>query len=160
MKNLNNYILEKLNIKDIKRQYNYFPKTKEELRKILEERLKDDKDADLNDIDVSEITNMGYKGFLKDCGLFEGLDPHDIDISRWDVSKVRDMSAMFFECENFNCDLSKWDVSNVTDMYAMFNDCKNFTGEGLENWNVSNVKRTWSMFYGCKSLINSPSWYK
>ena len=87
MKNLNNYILEKLNIKDIKHQYNYFPKTRGELRQILEERLKEDKNANLNDIDVSKITNMS-------C-LFSDLDPHNIDISKWDVSNVTNMGSMF-----------------------------------------------------------------
>ena len=118
MKNLDNYITEKLHINKNTSIYNYFPKTKEELRKILEERLTEDKDADLNDIDVSEITNMGVSEDL--YGLFEGLDPHNIDISEWDVSKVNNMRYMFYRCYNFNCDLSKWDVSNVTDMHSMF----------------------------------------
>ena len=115
MKNLNNYILEKLNIKDIKHQYNYFPKTKDELRKILDERLKDDKNANLNDINVSEITNMS-------C-LFSDLDPHNIDISEWDVSNVIDMFKMFYGCNNFNSDLNKWDVSKVQTMAYMFSGC-------------------------------------
>ena len=114
MKNLNNYIFEKLNIKDIKRQYNYFPKTRGELRQILEERLKEDQDADLNDIDVSEITNM------KD--LFGHLDPHNIDISEWNVSNVTDMYKMFYDCNSFNSDLSNWDVSNVTDLNSTLNE--------------------------------------
>ena len=47
MKDLHNYIFEKLNLKDIKRQYSCCPKTRYELRKILEERLKENKNADL-----------------------------------------------------------------------------------------------------------------
>ena len=128
MKNLNNYILEKLNIKDIKHQYNYFPKTKGELRQILEERLKEDQDADLNDIDVSEITNM------KD--LFGHLAPHNIDISEWNVSNVTDMYKMFYDCNSFNSDLSNWDVSNVTDMYNMFDGCSSL--KHIPSWYKNN----------------------
>ena len=151
MKNLNNYIFEKLNIKDIKRQYNYFPKTKGELRQILEERLKEDQDADLNDIDVSEITNM------KD--LFGHLAPHNIDISEWNVSNVKDMRFAFASCVNFNSNLSKWDVSNVKDMSHMFYDCQNFNAD-LSKWDVSNVNDMGDIFYACTSLKNMPSWYK
>ena len=31
---------------------------------------------------------------------------------------------MFKGCENFNCDLSKWNVSIVKNMAGMFDDCK------------------------------------
>jgi len=48
------------------------------------------------------------------------------NISKWDVSNVRDMENMFKECEAFNCDISEWDVSNVTTMYSIFNGCKSF----------------------------------
>jgi surface protein len=114
MKNINNYIFEKLNVKNIK-GYAYFPKSWGELRRILEERLKEDENANLNDIDVSKITDMDH--------LFNGLDPHNIDISEWNVSNVTDMYKMFLYCENFNSDLSKWNVSNVIDMSNIFMGC-------------------------------------
>jgi surface protein len=151
MKNLNNYIFEKLNVKDIRNQYKYFPKTKEELRQILEKRLKEDKNADLNDIDVSQITNM--------ASLFAGLDPHNIDISEWDVSNVTNMSNMFVYCKNFNSDLSNWNVSKCTYMSYMFDSCKYFNCD-LNNWDVSNVINMKDMFFRCTSLKNKPSWYK
>jgi surface protein len=34
------------------------------------------------------------------------------DISRWDVSKVTDMSGMFSNSE-FNGDISRWDVPSI-----------------------------------------------
>ena len=112
MKNLKDIIIEKLNVKNIKiHPYKYHPQTKEELRKILEERLAKDKNADLNDIDVSEITDMS--------SLFFRLFPHNIDISKWNVSKVENMESMF-ESSGFNGDISKWDVSNVENMQFMF----------------------------------------
>ena len=85
-----------------KLKHKYFPKDKKELKEILYERLEEDKNADLNDIDVSNIDKLN--------GLFTDLDPHNIDISEWDVSNVKDMNNMFSDCRLFNCDLSEWDV--------------------------------------------------
>ena len=33
------------------------------------------------------------------------------------------MIYMFWDCTNFNSDLSRWDVSNVKNMYYMFKFC-------------------------------------
>ena len=118
MNSLSTYITEKLHInKDIKvKEYKYHPKNKDELRSLIKGVIEErGKDADLNDIDTSKITNM--------YALFEYLDPHNIDISEWDVSNVEDMRLMFYNCEKFNSDLSNWDVSNVKYMMKMFNGC-------------------------------------
>ena len=98
-----------------KEQYKYFPQTKDELQAIIKHRIRvEGNEVNLNDIDVSKITDMS-KLFL--CSDFNG------DISGWDVSNVTDMNGMFVGCEKFNQDLSKWDVSKVTDMIRMFSDC-------------------------------------
>lgn len=99
-----------------KHLYKYFPKTKEELRNLIKQRIKEEGiEVDLNDIDVSEITDM--------YGLLSGFDIFNGNISGWDVSKVTDMSGMFYNCEKFNQDISKWNVSKVTDMCFMFEGC-------------------------------------
>ena len=153
MKNLKDIITEKLRLdKTIKgRQYTCQPKDWDELRYIIRNWLKVDNDADLNDIDVSKITNMS--------NLFDGLDPHNIKINEWDVSNVEYMMKMFYMCHNFNCDLSKWDVSNVKDIYAMFRYCNKFDYD-LSNWDVSKINDMRCMFDGCKSLKKKPDWYK
>ena len=141
MKSLKSYIQEKLVIK--KNKYKYFPKTKEELREIIENRIKEEgNEVDLNDIDVSNITDMSE--------LFVEID-FDGDISGWDISKVKNMSFMFYNCESFNQDISNWDVSNVTDMSYMFYNCESFNKD-ISNWDVSNVKNNGYMFHGCISL--------
>ena len=127
MKTLSNYIVEGFRInKDTKVQkHNYHPETKEELRQLIKDLLSErGKNADLNDIDVSEITNMS--------NLFTGIDIDNIDISEWDVSNVTSMYDMFYGCKKFNSDLSKWDVSKVTDMEFMFADCDSL--ENIPNW--------------------------
>ena len=148
MKNLNTYIHEKLTI--VHNQYSCAPETKEELKEIITKRLKQDPDADLNDIDVSNITDMS--------DLFFRLDPHNINISQWDVSNVEYMYWMFYGCKNFNSDLSRWDVSKVETMLHMFDGCKKFNSD-LSDWNVSNVKYMLYMFDGCDSMKELPVWY-
>lgn len=187
MKSINNYISEALIKKDTKINiYNYFPKNIHELRKIIEERLEDNPNANLNDIDVSKITSFcdTTRGKYKDRGLFEDLDPHKIDISNWDVSNVTSMRHAFFDCHNLECDVSMWNVSNVTTMSNMFHDCwlfdcdlsrwkvtncesffgmfvrcYEFLGKGLDKWDISNAEDVAHMFNGCNKLnINLSNW--
>ena len=142
MKSLSSYIQEKLIIKKSKsNSYKYFPKTKEELKDIIVKRIKTEgNEVDLNDIDVSKITDM--------TSLFEGTNFNG-NISQWDVSNVTNMYAMFYNCKTFNQDISSWDVSKVEDMSWMFFDCTNFN-QDISNWNVSKVKNKDRMFDNCQ----------
>ena len=59
MKPLTHYIQEKLVIKKKSNKYKYFPQTKNELKDIILQRIKTEgNEVDLNDIDVSKITDM------------------------------------------------------------------------------------------------------
>ena len=116
MKQISYYIVERLHInKDTgNHSYNYHPKTRDELKELINELINErGNDADLNDIDTSEITDMSYMFYRS---IFNG------DISNWDVSKVEDMGTMFqySEFTGENGDISNWDVSNVKNMYHMF----------------------------------------
>ena len=152
MKHLNTYITEYIIKKkldtpiDSEDHYEFFPKTKKELRKNIQELL-DANVYDLNCIDTSEIIDMAS---LFESGNYnKTLD--NIDISKWDVSKVKHMSGMFAGYENFNCDLSKWDVHNVKTMEYMFYNCRNFNYD-LSKWNVSNVTNMKYMFRNCSKF--------
>ena len=154
MKTINYYINEKLKLSSQSKlnKYKFYPKDFNELRSLLRSLLKKrGKDADLNDIDVSKVTTFYDEHINR--GLFDSLDPHNIDISKWDVSNVEDMSHMFFGCENFNCNLSNWHVENVRNMNYMFFKCIKFTGEGLEKWKTLNLENVDYMFLGVKNLI-------
>ena len=113
MKQINKYIVERLHInKDIGNHYNYHPTTKDELKELVDQLIeKRGNEANLNDIDTSEITDM-FKLFCR--SNFNG------DISEWNVSNVKKMDYMFYHSK-FNGNISNWDVSNVKNMELMFN---------------------------------------
>ena len=125
MKNINKYINEKLHV-TTKSFYSCQPKTKDELQEIIIQRIKDEgNECNLNDIDVSDITDMSClfnvnTDWNPGNKIFRDFNG---DISLWNVSNVKDMYAMFNWCEKFNCDLSRWDVSNVKNMKLMFRGC-------------------------------------
>ena len=107
----------------------------------------------------SEISRTTYKNISKwDVSnirnmsyMFSGCSDFNSDLSKWNVSNVTDMSHMFSGCENFNSDLSKWNVSNVKNMSYMFYRCSKFNYD-LSKWNVSNVTDFYCMFYSCDSF--------
>ena len=161
MKRLEEFILEKLKIKKI--ETNYHPKSKEELVKLIIEEIETNgPECSLNNIDVSNITDMSY--------LFMGGDPRqyrnghpilttfDGDISNWNVSNVTDMKYMFDECQytGKNGDISDWKVSKVHDMDGMFADSK-YNGD-LSNWDVSNVTNMFGVFYNSKFNGDISNW--
>ena len=166
MKNINNFINEKLSENSLK------PKTNKELDSLIKDRIKKEgNECDLNDIDTSLITDMSSV-FLHNPTFNGDISKWDVskvtnmramfadskfngDISEWDVSGVENMRAMFAESE-FNGDISRWDVSNVKDMYKMFADSK-FNND-ISKWNVSNVKDVDDMFADSKFNKNISKW--
>ena len=115
MKTLQNYITEKILInKNSKIAYNYHPKTKDELKDIIKQKIElEGNECDLNDINTSNITDMSW--------LFEDSNFNG-DISRWNVSNVTNMGSMFAHSK-FNGDISNWDVYNVTNKTEIFYNC-------------------------------------
>ena len=156
MKQLNQYIKEKLIINKDYNDKMIVVKSFDELRKIIEDRYDklgagtEQDPVDFNDIDVSNIDSFCGKYGI---GIFEETNFKYIDISDWDVSNIKSMRNMFFMCTELKSvgDISKWDVSKVTDMNSMFHGCKYFN-QDISGWNVSNVENMWNMFFGCKKF--------
>ena len=146
MKNLSEYINEKLSLDDIEV---YKPKTKDELKKLIDKLIKErGLKADLNDIDTSEIEDMSWLFYKSE---FNG------DISRWDVSRVTDMDSMF-EGSKFNSNISRWNTDNIRSMGFMF-AYSQFNGD-ISRWDVSKVKDMGGMFQNCPLELHPPKWYK
>ncbi|MBO6273857.1 BspA family leucine-rich repeat surface protein [bacterium] len=80
--------------------YKYHPKNKKELIKNIKEHYKNNI-FNLNDIDVSQITDFN-RLFYSD----KHTSHENFDVSDWDVSNGVDFSYMFYGCENFTSDLS------------------------------------------------------
>ena len=111
------------------------PLNNQELHDIIVERIvRNGYTCDLNDIDVSGVT---------DCSqLFKGIRFHG-DISKWNVAHVTNMNEMFARSE-FNGDITSWNVSSVTDMAYMFDG--GMFDQDISGWNVKNVKTMQGMF--------------
>lgn len=153
MKKLNNYICEKLHLDHNLTHTKYQPEDIHELRRIIREIFsKHGLNANLNNIDVSNITNMQ--------SLFMSFPECNPDISKWDVSNVTNMKEMFYGCYKFNCDISNWDVSNCQNFYQMFTYCKSFS-QNIDNWDVKKDANKDNMFLYCKNMIGSkrPKWF-
>ena len=127
--------------------YSCQPKTKDELKNIIKDRIsKYGPNCDLNDIDVSLITDMNSLFYDSD---FTG------NISEWNVSNVKNMQNMF-RFSKFNSDISNWDVSGVDNMAYMFSGSK--FNHNISKWNTSTVKDMCSMFMHSKFNEDISQW--
>lgn len=78
---------------------------------------------------------------MLDAALVNGKD-----LTQFCVSKVTDMSNLFFAATSFNQDIGSWDVSNVTKMNGMFRSATSFN-QNIGSWDVSNVLQMSGMFF-------------
>ena len=72
-------------------------------------------------------------------------------IASWDVSKVTDLSYLFFRQAAFNEDISRWEVGQVKSTNSMLNCATSFSGD-VSRWQVGRVKSMVSMFEGATSF--------
>ena len=88
-------------------------------------------------------------------GLFYGVQRVNVDLSGWDVSKVKDMALIMF-LGDVNININNWDVSNATKMINLFfgNTDNYIEGMDLSGWDVSKVTDCSGMI----SYFNSNNW--
>ena len=158
MNKLQYYIQEKLKInsksKVEKQEYKYHPSDFWELKKIINNRIKEENDdIDFNDIDISNIDDLegafAYKNKLT-----------KIDISTWDVSRVKSMMEMFTGCKNLESigDISDWKIESLTNITGMFYGCSKLTNTGdLNKWDASRIKYKQNAFSQANEYI-IPKW--
>ena len=52
---------------------------------------------------------------------------YNLDISNWDISKIKNMNYCFSGCRNLkSLDVSTWNTSRVEDISCCFNNCESF----------------------------------
>ena len=61
---------------------------------------------------------------FSECSVFTGTG-----LENWNVSKVKNMSYLFSECQKLKCDLSGWNVSKVKHRSDVFYDCPLMTDD-------------------------------
>jgi surface protein len=104
--------------------YTYTPQSWSELKTELQKRRikygigTESNPVNLNDIDVSNVTDMSM--------LFTGRTQFAyIDISEWNMSNVTVTHRMFAGCKLLMSigDISNWNIDNITVMKDMFKSC-------------------------------------
>ena len=132
---------------------------------------------------VNNVT-IKFEEQLESCkNLFNGLtNIKEIDLSKFDASKVKDMSYMFAGCSNLekiyfgniktnlvenmeslfkNCtkltsiDLSNFETVSVTNMANMFSDCQNVKHINISvQFKTSKVENFMRWLYHCYELVS------
>ena len=158
MKHIIQYIQEKLkvNSKSKINEYEYKPKSRIELRDLLEKLIKErGNNADLNDVDVSNIEDFSFLFSYGNLKEFDG------DISKWDVSHAKTFEAMFYTSKfsGKNSDISNWNVNNAYCLACMFERSAFNQKQQIENWNVHEGAELEGIFHACPLEKNPTSWY-
>ena len=116
-------------------------------------------------LDAVKFSSDSGKMYLPENSrtLFSGLEHMtQIDLSKADSSKVKDMRLMFSNCKSLTAlDVSYLDTSNVEDMQAMFGGSNMLKSLDLGSFDTTKVKSIFLMFANCTSLksINLSSFY-
>ncbi len=98
------------------------------------------------EIRVTGMTQASY--MFEDCSNLT-----EIDLSRFDTSKIVMMYAMFAGCSSLQTlDLSSFDTSSVTQIGALFNGCSSLEHIDVSNFKTNNVLYMDQMFSGCSKL--------
>lgn len=106
-------------------------------------------DVDVSNWDLTQVQECYY--------LFSGcrsLTTIKGEFSTSSFQNTTTMSAMFFDCSALtNVDVSKWDVGKVKYFSAMFKECSALQSiKGLDNWNTASAIDMSSMFASDSSL--------
>lgn len=101
------------------------------------------------DIDTSNVENMS--GMFASGNYSPGQEVESLDLSRFNTSKVKDMSVMFIGTHSPVIDLTHFDTSNVENMSGMFGENYNVKKINLAGLNVKKVRNVTNMFYNNSS---------
>ena len=123
------------------------PKTKSELSDIIENRIKQNlnKDLDLSDIDISNIDDLS--------GIFEYVDVKTINVSGWNTSHVKNMKDMFANCPKLKdiIGIENFKFDSCENMSYMFAQSKKLNiSDKIEDWKINKEQTSISaMLWSC-----------
>jgi len=119
----------------------------------------------INGVDVTEMVTWDLKydfqgefeytivlkynsSFTTCANMFRQIEYIEkIDLSKFDSSKVKDTSGMFYKCPRLvELNLENFDTSSVTDMHQMFLGCSSMTSFDLSGLDTSKVINMSSLF--------------
>ncbi len=93
-------------------------------------------------IDVPNLSNVSStEGMFRECSALVG----NPSFNEWNVSNIINMTAMFFNANEFDSPLNDWNVSNVETFNSMFNGATKFN-QPLKNWNLISATFIGGMF--------------
>ena len=102
--------------------------------------------------DGQVIAPVGCNQWFPNC-----MNMISCNLEGLDVSKIEDMSSMFYNCKKlgFLTLPSDWDTSAVTNMSKMFYGCSSLTELAIPaSWDTSKVTDVGGMFRGCSGLTS------
>ena len=101
----------------------------------------------MSEWDVSKIEKMGGSSW----GLFKDKTEFNADLSKWDISRVSDLTTAFKNAVAFNADLSLWDTSELTTLYSSFYNAKLFNSD-ISKWKLSKLIHLTDTFQQAESF--------
>ena len=87
------------------------------------------------------------------CLLYECSSITHLDLSNFNISKIKNMNAMFWKCSSLiSLDLSNFITIHTENMGTVFSFCSNLKNLNISNFITNNTKIMNGMFFGCHSL--------
>ena len=109
----------------------------------------------INEHNENNKVSLIWKKKLNSCeNLFEScINIVEIDLSKFDTSRVTSMARMFNECEKLELiNFGNINTSSVSDMSMMFQNCEGLEELDLKRFDTPNLKSMDYMFSGAKSI--------
>lgn len=86
-------------------------------------------------------------GMFKNCRFL-----NSVKFSNFDVSDVKSMKEMFYNCPSLTEVVFNFDTEKTEDMSGMFSQCTNLQSLDLSGFDTSSVSNMNEMFSGCRRL--------
>lgn len=110
-------------------------------------------------IDGIDTSNVWYMAGMFACQDSGATPKNPIDFSKIDVSKVTDMSYMFFRSNFSSINLSSWNTKNLKYVDGLFSGATKSKNIDLSSWDVRSLLRTNKMFASAGTEhINLSGW--